>query len=87
MAEGTHYAFDESASISTETVKPWVEKFLSGELQPTIKSEEIPATNDGPVTVVVAKTFDQIVRDSTKDVFIEFYAPCMSPLFFHTNMW
>lgn len=31
--------------------------------------------NDGPVTIVVGKSFDTIVNDKTKDVLIEFYAP------------
>jgi len=48
---------------------------LAKTLPPTIKSEEIPESNDGPVKVVVAKTFDQIVYDPTKDVLLEFYAP------------
>jgi protein disulfide-isomerase A1 len=75
MQEGLHFAFDETAEITTEAVKEWVNKFLTGELQPTIKSEEIPATNDGPVKVVVAKSFNDIVLDNTKDVLFEFYAP------------
>jgi protein disulfide-isomerase A1 len=75
MQEGLHFAFDETAEITTEAVKEWVNKFLTGELQPTIKSEEIPATNDGPVKVVVAKSFNDIVLDNTKDVLLEFYAP------------
>ncbi|KAF9404353.1 Protein O-glucosyltransferase 2 [Podila epigama] len=40
-----------------------------------LKSEAIPETNDGPVTVVVADTYKSIVEDETKDVLIEFYAP------------
>jgi len=44
-------------------------------LQPTIKSEEIPEPNDQPVTILVAKNFDEIVNDATKDVLVEFYAP------------
>lgn len=72
---GKHFAFDETATLSKDTIQPWVESFLKGELAPTIKSEEIPETNDGPVKVVVAKTYDQIVLDSSKDVLVEFYAP------------
>jgi protein disulfide-isomerase A1 len=75
MQEGLHYAFDETAEVTPEAVKEWVNKFLSGELQPTIKSEEIPASNDGPVKVVVAKNFNDVVLDNTKDVLLEFYAP------------
>jgi len=75
MEEGTHYAFDESAQVTAESVKTWVNAFLNGELQPTIKSEEIPASNDGPVKIVVAKNFNDVVLDNTKDVLLEFYAP------------
>jgi len=75
LEEGTHYAFDESIEITDASVASWVKKFLAGELQPTIKSEEIPTDNNGPVTVIVAKTFDEIVNDPTKDVLVEFYAP------------
>lgn len=75
MQEGTHYAFDEAAEITTETIRAWADKFLAGDLQPTIKSEEIPATNDEPVKVVVAKSFADIVLDPSKDVLVEFYAP------------
>jgi protein disulfide isomerase len=38
-------------------------------------SEDIPASNDGPVKVVVGEEFDKIVKDPTKDVLIMFYAP------------
>jgi protein disulfide-isomerase A1 len=75
LEEGTHYAFDETAQINDATVGAWINKFLAGELEPTIKSEEIPADNNGPVKVIVAKSFDQIVNDATKDVLVEFYAP------------
>jgi protein disulfide-isomerase A1 len=72
---GFHYAFDESAEITTAAVQAWIDKFIAGDLAPTIKSEEPPADNNGPVKVVVGKTFDSIVLDSTKDVLLEFYAP------------
>lgn len=35
----------------------------------------MPKKNTGPVTVVVGKTFEDIVLDSKKDVLIELYAP------------
>jgi len=73
--DGLHYAYDEQKEITKEGVSEWIAKFVSGELSPTIKSEEIPAENNGPVITVVAKSFDSIVLDSTKDVLLEFYAP------------
>jgi protein disulfide-isomerase A1 len=75
MAEGIHYAFDEAAELTADAIQTWVNSFLSGELQSTIKSEEIPENNDGPVKILVAKNFDSIVKDPTKDVLVEFYAP------------
>jgi hypothetical protein len=42
---------------------------------PSIKSEPIPETQEGPVTVVVAHNYKDVVLDDDKDVLIEFYAP------------
>jgi len=75
LEQGTHYAFDEKAELTAATIKPWVDSFLAGTLPSTIKSEEVPENNDGPVKVVVAKNFDEIVNDPKKDVLLEFYAP------------
>jgi len=75
IVDGLHFAFDEKVEITTEAIESWVASFLNNELTPTIKSEEIPASNDGPVKVVVANSFDAIVNDPTKDVLVEFYAP------------
>jgi len=75
LESGQHYAFDESKDPSKESITSWAQDFLDGKLEPTIRSEEIPAENDGPVKVVVAKSFNDIVNDNTKDVLIEFYAP------------
>merc|ERR1712039_142962 len=53
----------------------FVTEFDEGKLKPYIKSEPIPAENDGPVKIVVGENFNEIVKDPTKDVLIEFYAP------------
>jgi len=70
-----HWAFDETAAITTEGVKAWIDQFLEGKLEPTVRSEPIPEKQDGPVTIIVANSFEQIVKDENKDVFVEFYAP------------
>lgn len=46
----------------------------AGKVERFIKSEEPPEDNSGPVKVVTANTFDDIVFGG-KDVLIEFYAP------------
>lgn len=57
----------------------WVASFQAGELQPSIKSEDVPVPNDGPVTILVAKNFDTIVNAPGKTVLLEFYAPWYVP--------
>lgn len=60
---------------SVDALETFCNDFLDGKLEPYIKSEPLPANNDGPVKVVVGKNFDAIVNDPSKDVLIEFYAP------------
>lgn len=47
----------------------------AGKLEKTVKSEEPPEKNDGPVVVLTAKTFNDIVFGKPRNVLIEFYAP------------
>merc|ERR1711959_577162 len=58
-----------------DAMKEWIADILSGKVKPHLKSEEPPAQNNGPVKVLVGKTFKQDVVDSGKDVLVEFYAP------------
>jgi protein disulfide-isomerase A1 len=75
VTENKHYAFSEEDELETADLVAFVNGVLDGSVAQTIKSEEIPEDNDGPVKVLVAKQFDEIVNDPTKDVFVEFYAP------------
>lgn len=51
-------------------------KFVAaGKLTPHLKSQPIPKRQDSPVKTVVGKSFDKIVKDKSKDVLIELYAP------------
>lgn len=43
-----------------------------GSLEPYVKSEPIPESNDGPVTVAVGKNFEDVVTNNGKDTLIEF---------------
>lgn len=67
------YLFE--GDITTERVAKFVNDFLDKKLTRYLKSEEIPASNDEPVKIVVGKNFDDIVINNTKDVLVEFYAP------------
>lgn len=48
--------------------------YQAGKVEKFVKSEEAPKDNSGPLKVVTANTFDDIVFGG-KDVLIEFYAP------------
>jgi protein disulfide-isomerase A1 len=60
---------------TADAIQAHLDAFLSGDLKPTYKSEPVPENNDGPVTVIVGKNFDDIVMDESKDVLLEIYAP------------
>ncbi|CAJ0942808.1 unnamed protein product, partial [Mesorhabditis belari] len=65
--------FDEE--LKTDTLRSWIEA-NHGALKAHLMSEEIPKDWDkSPVKVLVGKNFDEIARDNTKNVLVEFYAP------------
>ncbi|KAL1880803.1 hypothetical protein VTK73DRAFT_4973 [Phialemonium thermophilum] len=69
------FPFDQSKEITHDSIKTFVDDFVAGKIEPSVKSEPIPETQEGPVTVVVAKSYNDIVLDDNKDVLLEFYAP------------
>jgi len=75
LSTGLHYVYEEAKEIATEGLTEFTTKYFSKELEPTVKSEDIPTPNDAPVTIVVRKNFDSIVYDQNKNVLVEFYAP------------
>ncbi|KAK5048181.1 hypothetical protein LTR84_005851 [Exophiala bonariae] len=68
------YPFEGDA-LTEKNIGAFVQSFVDGTLEPSIKSEPIPEKQEGPVTVVVANSYKDIVLDDSKDVLIEFYAP------------
>lgn len=68
------YPVDQTTEITTVTVKSVVEAFLSGTLQPTLKSQPVPNTQDEAVFTLVGKEFDKVVSQRDKYIFVEFYA-------------
>jgi protein disulfide-isomerase A1 len=74
-AKNQKFPYDQTKKITEKDIGKFVEEFVSGKMEPSIKSEAIPESQDGPVTVVVAKNYDDVVLDDKKDVLIEFYAP------------
>lgn len=60
--------------FSYEALENFARRLAQGLVEPHVKSQPIPEQT-ADVKVVVAKNFDEIVNDKTKDVLIEFYAP------------
>jgi len=67
---------EEGPKLNFESGAAFVNAVLEGKYDGYLKSEPVPETQiAGAPTVLVAKTFDKLVNDPTKDVFVEFYAP------------
>jgi len=69
------YPFDQDKKITAEDIGTFVDSFVAGTLDPSIKSEPIPESQEGPVHIIVAHNYKDIVLDKEKDVLVEFYAP------------
>ncbi|XP_060116226.1 LOW QUALITY PROTEIN: protein disulfide-isomerase A3 [Heteronotia binoei] len=74
-AKGEKYVMQEEFSRDGKALERFLQDYFDGNLKKYLKSEPIPENNDGPVKVVVAENFDELVNDESKDVFVEFYAP------------
>jgi protein disulfide-isomerase A1 len=69
------YPYSQEKEITEKNIGQFVDDFVAGKAEPSIKSEPIPETQEGPVSVVVAKNYKDVVIDNDKDVLLEFYAP------------
>lgn len=74
-SDDKRYPYPDEYDFEEGKIQSWLNGIADGSVAAHFKSEEEPENNDGPVKVIVGKTFESIVLDPTKDVFIEFYAP------------
>lgn len=61
------------AGLDGRSVGSFVEDFLAGRVQPSVKSEPVPSSQDSPVTAVVANNYNDLVMDSGKDVLLYYF--------------
>jgi len=61
--------------LSVADVTKFVDDFAAGNLAAFFKSEPIPETQEGAVTVVVGKSFEDVVIKSEDEILMKFYAP------------
>lgn len=62
---------------STEQIEELVEDFAAGKATPIIKSEPLPSKEEqdaSPVSLLVTHNHDDLVKDTSKDVIVEYYA-------------
>jgi protein disulfide-isomerase A1 len=69
------YPYDQSKKLDAKEVGKFIKNVLDGKVEPSIKSEPIPESQEGPVTVVVGRNYQEVVIDNEQDVLVEFYAP------------
>ncbi|BGP19804.1 hypothetical protein JCM10213_003113 [Rhodosporidiobolus nylandii] len=74
IQEMTKYPLEQSQAVDAKTVGKFVADFAAGKIQPSIKSQKVPAVQDEPVYVLVADEFEKVVKED-KDLLVEFYAP------------
>lgn len=75
LGQQLKYPIEQSVDLTHDVIKEHVSQYVAGKLEPSLKSQPIPATQDEPVYEVVGKSFEDVVYQDDKDVFIEFFAP------------
>jgi protein disulfide-isomerase A1 len=75
IVKNKKFPYSQEKKITHEEIEKFVQDFVDGKIDPSIKSEPLPESQDGPVHVIVAHNYDEIVLNNDKDVLVEFYAP------------
>lgn len=70
--DGSKYLME--SDLTVENLKKFAADFYSRKLPLYFKSQPVPVEN-GLVKIVVGKTFDEVVMDDWKDVFLQVHAP------------
>merc|ERR1711988_620161 len=64
-----------AGELTAAALGSFVREYEAGKLQPHLKSDAVPESQPGPVFTLVGSTFESIVKSTSKDVLVEFYAP------------
>jgi protein disulfide-isomerase A1 len=74
LKENKKYGIPQEKDLDNNDISQFVQKFKAGKLEPIVKSEAIPETQNSTVYHLVGSEHDTIVN-SKKDVFVKYYAP------------
>jgi len=72
---GDKKKFVHTGDMTEQAISRFIEDVEAGRVEPKLKSEPFPASNDEPVRVVVGSTLQSEVFTADKDVMLEVYAP------------
>ncbi|CAF0781800.1 unnamed protein product [Adineta steineri] len=73
---GLKYRMDDDDEFTSESFEEFVSKLIKGKVKPYFKSQPIPKQSvTNGIHTVVAKNFEKIVKDKTKNAVVFFYAP------------
>lgn len=72
---GDKKKFVHTGEMTEQAISKFIEDVEAGRVEPKLKSEPWPASNEEPVRVVVGSTLQTEVFTADKDVMLEVYAP------------
>ncbi|KAJ2517658.1 protein disulfide-isomerase precursor [Coemansia sp. RSA 1939] len=74
IGQHTKYPMSQDKKLSAAGVRQFVADYVAGRVPPHYKSQAIPETNNGDVFKLVAKQFNEVVFDASKDVLVLLHA-------------
>jgi len=72
---GDKKKFIHDGEMTVEAVTQFIQDVSDGKIEPILKSEKVPESNDKPVKVIVGSQFEEMLFHEKKDVMLEVYAP------------
>lgn len=69
------YGFPQDQELTASDVEEFLKKYDNGEVEPIVKTEDVPEVQEKAVYKIVGKTHDAIINDDTRDVLVKYYAP------------
>ncbi|CAR23820.1 protein disulfide isomerase PDI1 [Lachancea thermotolerans CBS 6340] len=75
LSEEEFSSLTKPLELKTKDIAKFIKSFISGKVEPIIKSEEIPEKQESSVFRIVGKTHEDIINDETRDVLVKYYAP------------